>query len=75
MKEFGKGDRKHLELAFKKGNGQVVKAIGFFMTAELFKNKKGEMIKIGDEIDLVATMEKSLFGGRVDLRLRIVDVI
>jgi single-stranded-DNA-specific exonuclease len=75
IKEFGKGERKHLELGFKKKNGMTLKAIGFFMTREQFKNKDGETIKIEDDINLIATIEKSLFGGRTELRLRIVDII
>ncbi len=74
IKEFGK-EKNHLELNFKKGNGQSMNAMGFFMTADQFKNKKGETIKSTDLIDLVATMEKSMFRGRTELRLRIVDIL
>ena len=74
IKEFGK-EKNHLELNFKKENGQGVNAMGFFMTADQFKNKKGETIKQADLIDLVATMEKSMFRGRTELRLRIVDIL
>ncbi len=74
IKEFGK-EKNHLELTFKKENGQAIKAIGFFMDKEYFKNREGDFLKIGDIIDLIATMEKSLFGGRTELRLRIVDVV
>lgn len=73
LKEFGK-EKNHLELSFKKENGQMVNAIGFFMLADNFLNKDGEIIKIGDSIDLIATMEKSMFRGRAELRMRIVDV-
>jgi len=74
MKEFGK-EKNHLELSFKKEGGQTVNAMGFFMTASQFKNKKGEQIKVGDVIDLIATMEKSMFRGRAELRLRIIDIL
>ncbi len=74
IKEFGK-EKNHLELNFKKENGQSVNAMGFFMTADLFKNKKGETIKPTDSIDLIATMEKSIFRGKTELRLRIVDIL
>lgn len=74
IKEFGK-EKNHLELTFKKENGQAIKAIGFFMDMESFKNREGNALKVGDTIDLIATMEKSLFGGRTELRLRIVDVV
>lgn len=69
IKEFGK-EKNHLELAFGKIN-----AMGFFMNSETFKNKDGNKLKIGDPIDLIATMEKSMFRGRPELRLRIVDII
>ena len=45
------------------------------MLADNFKNKDGETIKIGDSIDLIATMEKSMFRGRAEIRMRIVDII
>ncbi|MEK7609964.1 MAG: single-stranded-DNA-specific exonuclease RecJ [Patescibacteria group bacterium] len=73
LKQFGK-EKNHLEFNFRKENGSSVNAIGFFMNTEQFKNKEGEMIKAGDFIDLVATMEKSMFRGSAELRLRVVDV-
>ena len=75
IKEFGKNGNKHLELSFKKVDGQIMKAIGFFMSNEQFKTKEKENIKVNDSINLIATMEKSMFGGRIELRLRIVDII
>jgi single-stranded-DNA-specific exonuclease len=74
IKEFGK-EKNHLELGFKKENGSVVNAMGFFMDGGTFKNKDGEKLKVGDVIDLVATMEKSMFRGRAELRLRIEEVV
>ena len=74
IKEFGK-EKNHLELSFKKGNGSLINAMGFFMDSKTFKNKDGEDIKIGDKIDLIATLEKSMFRGRAELRMRIVDVV
>jgi single-stranded-DNA-specific exonuclease len=74
IKEFGK-EKNHLELAFKKENGSLVNAMGFFMDSKTFKNKDGEDLKVGDVIDLVATMEKSMFRGRAELRLRIEEVV
>ncbi len=74
IKEFGK-EKNHLELAFKKENGSLVNAMGFFMDSKTFKNKDGESLKVGDLIDLVATMEKSMFRGRAELRLRIEEVV
>lgn len=79
MKAFGK-TKNHLELSLTKLDGKVsggapVVAIGFFMTLDTFKNKDGKPLSVGDTIDLVATMEKSNFRGRPELRLRIVDVV
>lgn len=74
IKEFGK-EKNHLELSFKKGNGSLINAMGFFMDSKTFKNKDGENIKIGDRIDLIATLEKSMFRGRAELRMRIEDVV
>lgn len=73
IKEFGK-EKNHLELSFRKENGSTVNAMGFFMDSNTFLNKDGEKLKVGDSIDLVATMEKSLFRGRAELRLRIEDI-
>lgn len=78
VKGFGK-EKNHLELSFRRENGQVVNAIGFFMKADDIKikveNEIERPIKSGDVIDLVCTIEKSMFAGRVELRLRIVDVL
>ncbi len=74
IKEFGK-EKNHLELQFKKTNGSIVNAIGFFMTMDTFKNRVGNALKVGDSMDLIACMEKSMFRGRPELRLRIVDII
>ena len=70
VKEFGK-EKNHLELSFFNNKGKVVKAIAFFKNKESYDGK----INVGERINLVATFEKSTFGGRTELRLRIVDVI
>ena len=69
LKEFGK-EKNHLELSFKNNRGKIIKAIAFFKTRESYK----DILKIGDEINLIATFEKSTFAGRTELRLRIVDI-
>jgi single-stranded-DNA-specific exonuclease len=69
MKLFGK-ERNHLELKFKNSNGKDVTAIAFFQTGEKFPVS----IKEGSSINLVATLEKSVFRNFPELRLRIVDV-
>lgn len=70
IKEFGK-EKNHLELSFINSKGKVVKAITFFKTRESYNN----MLNVGERINMVATFEKSTFGGRTELRLRIVDIL
>ncbi len=70
MKLFGK-EKNHLELKFKNDAGKKIAAIGFFMTAEAFEKPLYQ----GGEINLVASMEKSMFKNFPELRLRIVDII
>ena len=69
MKTFGK-EKNHLELKFKNSSGGIVAAIGFFMDENTFD------ISIEDKkkVNLVASIEKSMFRGRAELRLRIVDL-
>jgi single-stranded-DNA-specific exonuclease len=69
-KLFGK-ESNHLELAFRTVGGKKITAIYFFAA------DKPDFLKIraGDKIDLVATMEKSMFRNFPELRLRIVDII
>lgn len=78
VKQFGK-EKNHLEISFIKDNGQTVSAIGFFMTPSDYENRldnihEWKLVK-GTSISLVATMEKSMFRGRPELRLRIVDIM
>lgn len=70
VKSFGKtGD--HIELGFKKSNGSALPAIAFFAgTTEWAKR-----VKPNQPVDLVASVEKSMFRGRPELRLRVVDVM
>lgn len=70
IKEFGK-EKNHLEILFTNNRGWPVKAIAFFKTHESF----GRPLTAGERINLTATFEKSSFGGRTELRLRIVDII
>ena len=74
IKHFGK-EKNHLEISFIKDNGDPINAMGFFMKSDQFKNRDGKEIKKGDIIDMVATIEKSMFRGRPELRLRIVDIL
>lgn len=70
MKQFGK-EKNHLELTFHKKNGKAVQAIGFFSDP----SKYGVTLEVGQKINLVAHIEKSMFRNFPELRLRIVDVI
>ncbi len=70
LKEFGK-EKNHLELIFRNSRGVSVKAIVFFKTRDSFKTK----LSVGDKINVTVTFEKSTFGGRTELRLRIIDII
>lgn len=70
IKEFGK-EKNHIELSFLNSKGKVMKAIAFFKTKESYNGK----VEVGSRVNMVATFEKSTFGGRTELRLRIIDII
>lgn len=73
VRKFGNGGI-HLQLDFKKNfadNGnKIISAIGFFMISQpnLIDLKAGQMI------DLAASIEKSNFRNKPEIRLRIVDI-
>ena len=70
VRTFGKTNN-HVEIVFKKKNGGTVPAIAFFgATSEWAKN-----LKAHTQIDLIASVEKSMFRGRPELRLRVVGVL
>ena len=72
VKKFGNGGI-HLQLDFKKSSAtsgsKIVSAIGFFMSKE-----GGLDLKAGQIIDLAASIEKSNFRNKPEIRLRIVDI-
>jgi len=70
IKEFGK-EKNHLELSFINNKGKEIKAIAFFKTRESFNHT----LTAGDRINLVATFEKNTFGGKNEIRLRIIDIL
>ena len=70
VKNFGK-EKNHLEIIFKKSDGKNISAIGFFMKG----GEWGIELKEGEKINLIATMEKSMFRSFAELRLRIVDIL
>lgn len=76
VKYFGNGGL-HLELTFKKSDGGKIPAIGFFASptpndpSHIFGDIK---LEAGEKVDLLATLEKSMFKNYPELRLRIVDL-
>jgi single-stranded-DNA-specific exonuclease len=66
---FGKA-KNHLKLTFTTG-GDVKEAIAFFTTTKDFSR----LPVAGEKVSLLAHLERSTFGYRPSLRLRIVDVI
>ena len=69
VKKFGK-EGNHLEVLLNGGNREV-KAISFFSSPESFSAK----LLPGEKVNLLANLEKSYFGSRPELRLRIVDIL
>lgn len=69
IKIFGKA-KDHLELSFLDSNERRVKAINFFKSPADY----GEKLKVGGKINLLATIEKSVFGYKKEIRLRIVGI-
>ncbi len=70
VKQFGKGEE-HLDLSFKKEDGEKIRAIKFFSKPESF----AVSLSPGNKINLIATLERSMFMNRPELRLRIVDIV
>lgn len=70
VRTFGK-QQNHLGITFRNSMERDIDAIGFFMTPDTFEKTIAE----GVPIDVIATIEKSFFRGRPELRLRIVDVL
>lgn len=67
---FGKGNE-HVELIFSKKNGVKIPAISFFGAV----NEWAKAVVPGKTVDLVASIEKSMFRNRQEIRLRVIDVI
>jgi single-stranded-DNA-specific exonuclease len=70
VRTFGKGNE-HVELTFKKSNGVKIPAISFFG----IENEWAKKVEANKPVDLIASVEKSMFRGRAELRLRVVDVV
>jgi len=67
INRFGKA-QEHLSVNLIDGSHKA-RAISFFTTPDQF----GDSLKEGIKTNLVANLEKSAFGGRTEIRLRIVD--
>ncbi len=65
VRKFGKKNE-HLEILYEKSRGQV-KAVKFFATKDMEE-------KVSKPHTLLAHLEKSYFGGKTELRLRIVEI-
>jgi single-stranded-DNA-specific exonuclease len=65
-KRFGKKSE-HLEIIYPTSTGGKIKAIQFFVSDDTEKKALGSHT-------LLANLEKSFFGFKVELRLRIVDI-
>ncbi len=68
-KLFGK-EKNHLELKFKNSKGKDITSIAFFTTEDKFPVS----LEPGNRVNLVGTLEKSMFRNFPELRLRIVDI-
>lgn len=68
-KQFGK-EKNHLEITIVDDKKKSCTAMSFFAGGDTFSKK----VSVGEKIDLIATIEKSYFAGRITLRLRIVDI-
>ncbi len=72
IKKFGKnGSGEHLEIMFSDSSANKAKAISFFSNLDSFENTLLEGLKV----NLLATFDLSRFRERVELRLRIEDII
>lgn len=71
VKKFGKA-KEHLELEFRNSRGQKIPAIGFFVSEKDFPKV---LLGAGEKVNLIATLEKSMFRNYPEIRLRIVDII
>lgn len=70
VRKFGKVSN-HVELVFKQAKGLKVPAISFFGA----ENSWMDFTRADISVDMVASIEKSMFRNRPELRLRIIDII
>ena len=70
VRVFGKTNN-HIEITLKKKNGTPVSGIAFF-EAEKYASLVAQHT---NPVDLIVSIEKSMFRGRPELRLRIIEII
>ncbi len=66
---FGK-DKNHLEIFFKNSLGKTIRGISFFKIPSDFKKLKKNNI-----CNIIANLEYSVFRGKHELRLRVIDIV
>ncbi|HEY4508526.1 MAG TPA: single-stranded-DNA-specific exonuclease RecJ, partial [Candidatus Paceibacterota bacterium] len=80
MEQFGR-EKQHLKLVFAKSDGVYVNAIKFYAKPEDFRPLRSDLESgkrsdlVLPHINLLAHLEKSTFGNRTELRLRIADIV
>lgn len=71
IKKFGKNGGEHLEITFSGSGKSGVKAVSFFSNGDSFKTP----VTLGSRVNLLASLDLSRFGGREELRLRVIDIL
>jgi single-stranded-DNA-specific exonuclease len=69
VRNFGSA-KNHFEVALRKTNGDVVRAIAFYKTDQSFRN-----IEPGEIVRIVGHVEKNFFAGRHTIQVKLVDVL
>lgn len=69
---FG-GSKEHVRLALYDEDGASAEAIAFFVTRSSYKDEV-DLLSVGDKVSVDASIERSSFAGRTELRLRIEDL-
>ena len=70
VRAFGK-QKNHLELIVETPSGKNISLIQFFSTPEKFSGK----LEVGKKISFLGHIEKSVFGRKQEIRVRLVDLV
>ena len=70
VRKFGK-ENNHREFSFLRDDGMAISAIAFFVQDDSSMGKA----RTGDVVDIVGSLEKSIYGRKAELRLRIIYII